>query len=348
MYKIVFLLAIFLGILTAWVPAGAQYAGSAAYPPVGRWDDSNQRFLYHRVLVDATPSALYATDAQGRQILTIDILKDFPGAHGGTVAIENIAGGPDGSIVLFCILDYGVRPLKELILIYGPSGALRTTVDTAPYEVAALTVDEQGNIYTFAASTDMDPDDPHAVYPTVTKYDAAGHIVRTMLPSSNFAAGDDPTDYSDKNGAPLLHVTPKGVVVFSAASGKWFLLSPQGEILAQRDLTPLNQKIAKRYGYGRASVGRSFLDQNGALVLQMRLDDGPFDEHNVPPPEKMRFLDPLVKVDPLSLAVTEIKGDVQNDLGQFTGLDKDGIPVYAPPQPNGTVRGARSSTFKME
>jgi hypothetical protein len=295
---------------------------------VGHWDDLNQRILYHRVALKPSSIAVYAADVQGGKTLAIDVLKDFPGALQGWVEFENIAGGPDGSVVLFCLLDYGVRPLKELILTYSSAGALKSTIDAAGYEASALTVDDQGNIYIFGSNYLYDLDDPHAVYPTVVEYDPAGHIVKKMLPSSNFPAGDDPTDLSDENGSPLLRVTSKGIALFGALSGRWFLLSQRGDIIAQHDLSGTTRKIAAQYKFRRESVSRSFLDQNGWPVFHLRLDDGPFDQSNVPPPDQMRFQEPLVKVDPSTAALVEIEKEVQFSEKQIIGIDKDGTPVY--------------------
>jgi hypothetical protein len=331
MNKARFLFAILLMALAASVLAQSQDATNALKPPANdlfeRWDDLNQRLLYHRTVLKPSLPGIYVADAQGRQILAIDVLKDFPGALHGSVDLGNIAGGPNGSVVLFCVLDYGARPLRELILTYSSSGMLRSTIDADPYEASALTVDDQGNIYIFADNYLFDVDDPRAVYPTIVKYDSGGRVIKTMLPSSNFAAGDYPTDSSEQNGSPLLRVTSKGIVVFAALSGKWFLLSQQGEILAQRDLSRVVRKVADQNKFRRESVIRSFLGPNGELVLYLRLDDGPFDSNSPPPPDQIRLRESVVRVDPSNLEITEVKEHAEQG-DSLVGINGDGTPVY--------------------
>src|SRR5262249_52471097 len=145
----------------------------------------------------------------------------------------------------------------------------------------------------------------------VVKYDPTGHVVKTMLPSSSFPPGAYATEYSDQNGGPLLRVTPKGIAVFGARSGRWFLLSQEGEIIAQRDLSQVPRKIADHYKFGRESMSVSFLDPNGWPFFYLRLDEGPFNEKNVPPPDQMRFQEPLMKVNPFTGDFVELEKEVE-------------------------------------
>jgi hypothetical protein len=331
------LFATLIVVLSAVAAAAQQQEVVRTFTPpatglIARWDDLNQRMLYHRVNLKPSTIGIYAVDAQDRQTLAIDVLKDFPGALRGAVSVDNVAGGPDGSVVLFCILVYGGRNnLKEMVLTYSSSGVLKTAFDAAPHEAGALTTDEQGNIYLFASQFGYDAGDTKAVYDTVVKYNSAGHIVKTMLPSSNFPAGDYPTGYSDQNGGPLLRVTSKGIAVFGALSGRWFLMSQEGGIIARSDLSSTIRKVVDQYHSRRAWQGRDFLDSDGWPVFHLRLDDGPFNAGNVPPPDQMRFQEPLVKIDPTTSAFAEIVKDVHGRDGMKipVGIDNHGNLVYS-------------------
>src|ERR1700722_13580603 len=270
-----------------------------------RWDSLNQRLLYHRVSVNSSFRAIYTADAQGQGTTSIDVLKDFPGSR--HAVIQGVEGGPNGSIVATCILQYDKRPIKELILTYNRDGVLSNIIDIYPYEAPTLAVDGEGNIYTFGVRTDLDPDDPKSVYPTIVKYSPQGAVLATMLPSSSFPPGDYPTEYSQVLGDPLIRVTPSGIAVFSASTGSYFLLSPEGKILARSGLASINQKVAERYDFKRGFVLSSFFDANGNLILRMGLDDGKVAK-DAPPPAPGRFKEPLVKLNPPTASITELKG----------------------------------------
>jgi hypothetical protein len=303
------------------------------------WDNLNQRILYHRTSLKPKSANVYAADTQGKQTLAIDVLKDFPGALHSYVGLSNVAGGPQGDVVLFCLLDYGDGLLKDLILNYSSSGVLKGVIDAGPYEAGALTVDELGNIYMFGSNYQYQVDDPKAVYPAVVKFGPDGHVLQTMLLLSNFSAtGDYPADSSKQNGPPLLAVTPRGIEVFAASSGRWFLLSQQGEIIAQKDLSRITARIAHQFKFRRASVMQSFLEPNGLLVLAVRLDDGPFDKRNVPPPDKMRFESLWLRVDPSSMALMELARDGNHEGKRIVGIGRDGNPVHALCQQDGSLR----------
>lgn len=331
------LFAAVLVALAVRVAAAQQQEAARIFKPpatelIARWDDPNGRMLYHHVKIKPSTVGVYAIDAQGRQTIAIDVLKDFPGARQGIVSMNNLAGGPDGGVVLFCILDYGSRSpqgrsLKEAILAYSSSGVLKAAIDTGDYEASALTVDEQGNIYIFATNVAYDVDDPHGVYDTVVKYDPAGHVLKTMLPSSNFPLGEYPADYSDQNGGPVLRVTSKGITVFAALSGRWFLLSKEGEIVVRSDLSRVSRKIADQYHFRRASEGRVFLAADGWPIFEARLDDGPFDAGHMPQPDRVQ--EPLVKVDPGTLDFIEIEKNAYDGSKYVVGIDKDDHPVFS-------------------
>lgn len=330
--------AVLLLIAPVRIPVTTQAAVEANFTPgpyfIGQWDDLNQRLLFHRVIVEPHSVHVYTVDAQGRPTAAIDILKDFPGAIRGTVAWQNIAGSPDGGVVLSCTLNFGVRPLKELILSYDSSGALKGAFDASPYESSAVAVDKHGNIYIFGSNYHFDVDDPRAVYPTVVVYDSTGHVLRTMLLSSNFPPGirpdaEGPDENGHEKGGPLLRLTANGIVVFSASTGRWFLLSQEGEILGQRDLASVNKEIADRYRFRRAEVSSSFIDNKGSIFLSVRLDDGPYDESNPPPRDGIRFESHLLKIDPATRDIREIDKEVPAaDNMRFVGIENDGGYVF--------------------
>lgn len=303
-----------------------------------RWDSLNQRLIYHRVSVNPPYGAIYTADAQGQETTSIDVLKDFPGSR--HAVIQGVEGGPNGSIVATCILQYDTRPLKELILTYNHDGVLSQIIDIYPYESPALAVDGQGNIYSFGARTDLDPDDPKSVYPTVVKYSPQGAVLATMLPSSDFPPGEDPTEFNSVLGDPLIRVTETGIAVFSASTSSYFLLSPEGKILARADLGGITHKLAEQYDFKRGFVLNSFLDEKGDLVFRVGMDDGK-PAKNAPPPAPGRFREPLIKLNPPTASVTELKGDMRQGQSRVIGVDRSGQIVYAYPEPDGSIHVAK-------
>lgn len=318
-------------VLTVTLGAGAATSSGATdisdmlAKSLARWDDQNNRVVYYRNQITPSPSiAIAVTDIQGRVSESIDILKDFPGAR--TATVTDVAGGPGGTVIAACRVEYNVRPLKELILTYDSSGSLRNIIDTFPYEAAPVAVDYQGNIYIFAAKVDVDPSDTKSTYPTVIKYDSNGNLVASMLPSSNFpeSKGAYPTDWNAQMGTPLLRVTPLGIAVFCPSSGYLVLLSPQGLLLARHFMGNLSPQIADQYKFVHGYTLRTFLDQNGELVLRMRLSNRP---------DKNQLQDTLVRVDSASLSagilkLTELNPNVGQDGGHLVDIDTTGRGVY--------------------
>ncbi|MGB8542868.1 MAG: hypothetical protein WCD49_14660 [Candidatus Acidiferrales bacterium] len=193
---------------------------------------------------------------------TIDILKDFPQYLQAIIA--NVAVGVDGRIVVVCRLKpSNGGPLKELILTYRPSLTLDKIWDVAPYEPAAVAVDEQGNVYSIG--TRYDEKTAGQSYPILVVYDSEGRVRKEMLPRSTFPSEVDPVRDIQQMGFVTIRVTDARVFLYLPSVHDVLALDKDGKILKQVDAYEIYQRLAREKGYTDFFMRDDYFSSQGDL-----------------------------------------------------------------------------------
>jgi hypothetical protein len=253
----------------------ATYRVDGPREMISKWDETNQRVLSYRNQTPRDPVAIQINETDGSQTVSINLIRDFPGAINAIVS--DIASGPDRSLVAVCRIVYEVSKvnkapsLKELVLTYSSTGTLTKVWDVFPYENEALSVNQQGHVYTFGERVDASNG---ANYGTVVEYDPNGKVVKEMLPLSSFPAGaEGPTTYQGKTGPCFLNVSRDKIYIYAAVLQKVYVLGTSGNLVRQYSTKSFLDNVAASNGYGSYEVGRGFFDSVGNLYFDMRLED---------------------------------------------------------------------------
>ena len=120
---------------------------------------------------------------------SIDVLKEFPNAR--YAYVKGLASGPEGSVLLVCEVNLDDRDYTgDRLLVYDNHSTLMMNLTTADYDVGAVAMDKQRNIY-LVGTHDAESSSDES-YPLLIKYDSQGHITLETLSRSLFANLDDP------------------------------------------------------------------------------------------------------------------------------------------------------------
>jgi hypothetical protein len=244
--------------------------GSLRLPLSGffSWNDAMNEVVVYRDQHSGPEIPLDAYDTTTGAKKTIDILKDFP--QSSEVIISNVAVGADGTIVVVCRLKSSSGgPLKELILSYGPSLKLDKVWNVAPYEPAAVAVDEQGNVY--SVGTRYDEKTAGQSYPILVVYDSAGRVKKEMLPRSIFSSTKDPVTDDHKMGFVTIRVTDTRIFLYLPSANDALTLDKDGKILKQVAVQGAYQRLAQEKGYLDFFVRDDYFSPNGELWSGMIL-----------------------------------------------------------------------------
>ncbi len=240
---------------------------------ISKWDETNQRVLSFRSQTSKFSAGIQITEIDGSKAVRIDVVKDFPGAIGAVVS--DVASGPGRSVVAVCRVIYEtpkLKPpkLKELILTYASSGALIKIWDIAPYENGAISVDEDGNVYSFGVSIHAGKIEEKA---TIVEYSPDGKVLKEMLPLSLFPLNTNPTLFSIGTGPCLLSVSRDKIYVYAAILSEVFVLDKSGNILNRYTTKSAVRDIAAAHHYASYEIGRGFFDSDANLYFNLRLYD---------------------------------------------------------------------------
>lgn len=254
----------------------AAYRADAPQYMISKWDEANQRVLSFRSQTPKGPAEIQINGTDGSQAVTIDVTRDFPGAIAAVVS--DVAAGPDRSLVAVCRIVYEtpkLKPpkLKELILTYSSSGALTKIWDIAPYEGEAVSVDEDGNVYSFGVRFGAGN---AADYGTIVEYSPDGKVVKEMLPMSLFPVDADPTRYDAKTGPCFLRASEGKIYVYAATLNEVFVLDRSGNISKRHTIGDFVRDIAASNHYASHEIGRGYFDSEGNLYFDMLLRDPVF------------------------------------------------------------------------
>jgi hypothetical protein len=145
------------------------------------WDDSRSELIVgnsHRQ-GDRSTARVDIYNVVSGEKRSIDILKEFPNAR--YVYVEGLAVSPEGSILVACEVDSNEAAFAgDRLLLYDRHSALTTSLLAGDYDVGAVALDRQSNMYILGSHDgELSSKEP---YPLLVKYDSYGHITSRMLP----------------------------------------------------------------------------------------------------------------------------------------------------------------------
>src|SRR5271169_6226038 len=110
-----------------------------------RWDGTHKVLFFGGgvIATKETPIRAYANGMQRGS--DIEILKDFADIE--HVIVNDISAGPNGSTVIAGVLQFKSGIIRDVILTYESSGALRAIWATEPYYNVAVVADDYGNVF---------------------------------------------------------------------------------------------------------------------------------------------------------------------------------------------------------
>lgn len=253
------------GLLSASVISFAQAPSESVQIPMNgflRWNDAMNELVLYRDQRSRSEIPLEVYNMTTGAKRNVDILKDFP--QSSQVIVSNVAVGSDGTIVVLCRLpSSGGASLKELILSYGPSLTLEKIWDVAPYEPAAIAVDEQGNVY--SVGTRYDEQTAGQSYPILVVYDPEGHVKKEMLARSTFSSTEDPVRDSHQMGFVAIRVTDTRIFLYLPSAHDVLALDKDGKILKQVDVYEVYQRLKHDKGYMNFFVREDYFSSLGEL-----------------------------------------------------------------------------------
>jgi hypothetical protein len=227
-----------------------------------RWDDAMNEVVVYRDQHSRSEIPLEVYDIRTGAKRTIDILKDFP--QSSQVYVSNIAVANDGGIVVVCRLQSSsAGSIKELILSYGPSLTLDKIWDVAPYEPAAVAIDEQGNVY--SVGTRYDEKTAGQSYPLLVVYDSEGRVEKEMLSRSTFPSDVDPVRDTHQMGFVTMRVTNTRIFLYLPSVHDALALDKDGKILKQVDAYEVYRQLTREKGYMSFFVRDDYFSSVGEL-----------------------------------------------------------------------------------
>lgn len=237
-----------------------------------KWDPLLERIIaFHEDLRaptdDPNQPAVRVASSSGK-VLSIYPLRDLPGAT--YIDISDVAGAPNGDIIVAAILGYAPRnarpiPVKEFLLTYDQGGTLREVWDQYPYDFERVAVDSSGDVFALGDANFKDP------YPLLIKYSPSGDIVGKYLSSGLFPQKDMVMALNNRNGEPRLFVKNDRLYVWIAATLQLFAYSLDGNLLSVTSLSQGAHTIADLSGASWVRFFNLGVDSSQAIVCEVGL-----------------------------------------------------------------------------
>lgn len=240
------------------------------------WDDVRKELVTsaswrNRRDKNTSSPMVVAYDMTSGETHFIDILRDFPGAE--YVNVNGIAISPDGSVLVACDLGFpdAIREGNwDRLLLYDEHSGLTRNLDAYPYDVTAVAMDQQGNIYVLGIHTSERSSEES--YPLIVKYDAFGHTTQGMLPRSLFSEFDDPTrldlGWNAAFSVAALSVDEETVRAYLPTVGEVIVLDHDGNIQKRINVAEKLSALARAGGYQGFAVDESRFSPSGDLWLE--------------------------------------------------------------------------------
>lgn len=241
------------------------------------WDDARSELVtfgsYQR-REDSTAPLVRIYNVLSGEKRSIDVFKDFPNAL--FISVDGFAVGPHGQIVLACGIGQNTHDFtSDRILVYDGNSALIRNLRAESYEVGAVAMDEDENIYVLGLREYENSSDE--AYPLILKYDSYGKITQEMLPRSLFSRYFEPTEGHTGDSAlfpsvvgsnALLSVNRKEIDVYMPAAGALIALDHSGNIQRRVDAADSLSEFARTRGYKHLQVNSNYLSPTGDLWLE--------------------------------------------------------------------------------
>jgi hypothetical protein len=240
------------------------------------WDDSrNELFTSSGTQYPASRTATLVNiyNVVSGKKRSVDILKEFPNAR--NISVEGLAVGPEGSVLVACEVnsDNGAFAGGNLLL-YDNHSTLITGLTATGYDVGAVAVDEESNIYVLGTHDGESSSDES--YPLMVEYDSRGSPLLNMLPRSLFSDVDDPVGSGlgyRSRGASRLAVGEKAVEVYLAPAGEMVVLNQAGEIQKRVNVVSRLSEFAQANGYKAFHIDEDEFSPARDLWLVGNLED---------------------------------------------------------------------------
>jgi hypothetical protein len=234
------------------------------------WDDSRSELIssaYQQDQGDRTTALVNIYNVVSGDQRSIDVLKDLPNAR--RVYINGLAGGPEGSVLLAGELESNDGVFAgDNLLLYDNHSRLVMNLTTVDYDVGAVAMDKQGNIYLVGTHDGESSSDES--YPLLVKYDSQGHIMLEALSRSLFASIDDPIGNGIgqlRSGGTRVAVSEKAIHVYLAPAREMVVLNQSGEIQTRINVASRLSEFAKTKGYKDFYVDGDEFSPSGDLWL---------------------------------------------------------------------------------
>ena len=250
------------------------------------WDDSRSELInaaYQLPPGARTPLVNIYNVVSGEK-RSIDVLKEFPNTR--SVYVTGLANNPEGSVVIVCEAnsDDDVTFKGDHLLVYGSHSTLLMNLTTPDYDVAAVAMDKQGNIY-LLGTRDGERSSEES-YPLMVKYDSQGKITLETLSRSLFADIDDPVGDGlgqPRSGGTRVAVSEKGIHVYLAPAREMILLNHSGEIQTRINVASMLSEFARTKGYKDFYVDGDEFSPSGDLWFIGNLEEPSGSSTDLPP-----------------------------------------------------------------
>ena len=257
------LLFLAAGLALDCTPSAAQSLIPAGWPI---WDSTNQVLFF----TSSTPGSVVRgyVDAHQRGA-DIDIFKDFPNLQ--EVCADSITAGPDGSTLIYAILEFGGRNVKELILTYDSAGRLLKTWDPSPQNIEAIAYSKDDDAIFVLGGRDLPPGPYAPNFPLLIEYSRDGHVLKTMAPASLLKDRQYSFNSRGQNGQPLLKVTKDHIYLYASTNHEVVMCDHEGVVLAYRNFSEAIEKVSTEDGYHLVQTHQIDFTEEGDLVLELLL-----------------------------------------------------------------------------
>lgn len=257
------LLSLPIGSTLCCTPAAAQSLHPTGWPV---WDSTNQVLFFTSNSPGSVVRAYVDSHQRGADI---DIFKDFPGLQ--EVYADSITAGPDGSTLVYAILEFGSRNVKELILTYDSAGRLVKTWDPSPQNIEAITYSKDDDAIFVLGGRDLRPGPYAPNYPLLIEYSRDGRALKAMAPVGILKEREYSFNMGGQNGHPLLRVTKDRIYFYASTNHEVVMCDRDGVVLAYRNFSDAIDKISTEDGYHIIQTHQVDFAENGDLALELLL-----------------------------------------------------------------------------
>ncbi|MGA7186947.1 MAG: hypothetical protein WBY66_00475 [Candidatus Acidiferrales bacterium] len=302
------------------------------------WDDSRSELIvsaYESRQGDRTTPLVNIYNVVSGEERSIDVLKEFPNAR--NIYVSGLASGPAGSVLLVCEMnsdDHNSTFSGDHLLVYDNHSTLMMNLTTADYDVGAVAMDKQGNIYLVGAHDDESSSEES--YPLLVKYDSQGHITLETLSRSLFANLDDPVGDGlgqPRSGRTRVAASGEAIHVYLAPASEMIVLNEAGELQKRVNVASKLSEFAQTKGYKTFYVEGDAFSPSGDLWFVGHLEEPSVSSsHSLP---ARNFVVRLTPEGQLQVPYAHVGEEPPGDyLPRLIGFTQSNEPVTSAPAPD--------------